>query len=82
MKIVLNIECNGSIKEGDTLVYHNGKWVATRKENYLNPLIQENIQLKKKLEELQETITNFKIAVNNVLKEHHEVLRTITKEYD
>ena len=80
MKVVLNIDCNGAIKEGDIVVYRKGKWVAMAKEQYLDCVVKENIALNNRLDELQTAFNNFKVAVNKVLKDHHEVLQIIAKE--
>lgn len=80
MKVVLNIDCNGAIREGDIIVYRKGRWVAISKEVYLNDLVKENQQINQQIADLNTAFNNFKVAVNKVLKDHHEVLQIITKE--
>lgn len=79
MKIVLNIDCNGAIKENDVIVYRNGRWTAMGQEQYLDNLVKEIIALRTQLSDLQTAHDNFKVAVNKILKDHHEVLQIITK---
>lgn len=80
MKVVLNIDCNGALREGDVIVYEKGRWVAVSKEVFLNDLVLEIQKTNKQVEDFYNLFDTFKLAVNEVLKNHHEILQILTKE--
>ena len=80
MNLVLNVEFNKKLKNGDILVYQDGKFINLPKNEYLDVLIRENNQLKREMQLLKNDIEEFKNKVNDKLKEYHNILQLLTKE--
>ena len=80
MNLVLNVEFNKKLKNGDILVYQDGKFINLLKNEYLDVLIRENNQLKREMQLLKNDIEEFKNKLNDKLKEYHNILQLLTKE--
>lgn len=78
MRIILEIKDKPN--ENDLIIFKNKEWVLISKESLLNPLVLENIALKKELEEYKESVSLKIKAIDNKLKEYHDILQVLTKE--
>lgn len=72
MKIVVDIK--GELHENDMLIFKNGSFVPMQKDELLAKLNKEIFDLKNEM-------TNLKLGVNEKLKDYHNILQTLTKEY-
>lgn len=75
----LVIEVDKIPQKNDVLLYNGVKWVCTSKDSIVQDLKKEISVLKKDCESIKEEQETFKKAVNQKLKDHHDVLRELTK---
>lgn len=78
MKIVLDVK-NTPIKN-DLLIFNGKEWECVSKDKVLDLLRNEVKDLQKEVLELKQENDKFKLAVNEKLKEYHNILQLLTKE--
>ena len=74
MKIVLDIK--GTPIKNSMLIYNGKEWETITKEQVVN----EVFELQTQIADLRFEYDNLKKAINEKLKDYHEILQMITKE--
>ena len=74
MKIVLDIK--GTPIKNSMLIYNGKEWETITKEQVVN----EVYELQTQIADLRFEYDNLKKAINEKLKDYHEILQMITKE--
>lgn len=77
MKVIIEIE--GTPKENDLLILKDGKYVPIPKNVLLSEIYANLESLKQDLANYKVEVENSKKAINERLKEHHDVLKILTK---
>ena len=74
MKIVLDIK--GTPKKHSMLIYNGNEWEIINKDQ----LLKDVFELQKQIAELRYESEQLKTAINEKLKDYHNILQLITKE--
>lgn len=79
MKIILELDYEGKLKEDDMIVYRDKKWKVIPKDFILSELMANDKQLQVQIDLLNQKLKETKEQVNKKLEEYHDVLQVLTK---
>lgn len=79
MKIILELDYEGKLKEDDMIVYRDNKWKVIPKDFILSELMANDKQLQVQIDLLNQKLKETKEQVNKKLEEYHDVLQVLTK---
>lgn len=80
MKLALNVNLKGELKNGDIFVYRDGALVNIRKDQYFAEMNKKVYDAEQKVLALKQELEDFKNGVNEKLKQYHDILQVLTKE--